>query len=148
MAGTAPRHTCRFAAPHLHVRPVSVTRGSEPGDYEIRWRLDNAGGEPASLLESWLPHSRFSGPRLSVQPPIELPAHRSRSIRRVVRLPAQPDLVVENAFLNLRIQHQGQTWRVLVRMRVERGAPDSVSVRVQAITAHRVGFAEPPAGEQ
>ena len=136
------------AAPCLRVRPVSVTPAAEPGSYEIRWRLDNLSDAPIQILESWLPHSQFFGPRQSVQATLEVPAHRGGTIRRSVRLPSAPALVVENAFLNLRVQYQGHPWRVLTRLCVERQASDSVSVTVEAITAHRVGFAEAVAKEQ
>lgn len=136
------------ADPRLSIRPARIGPQAEPDLYEIRWQIDNLRDQPAYLLESWLPHSQFFSPRQGAQPPIELPARSGRAIRRTVRVPPKPGLVVENAFLNLRIEYLGQPWRVLVRMRAERSAPGSVSVSVEAITAHRVGFAEETAEER
>ncbi len=135
-------------APRLNVRSLSVAPAAGQGCYEIRWQLDNLSDAQAQILETWLPHSQFFGPRERLQPALTLPAGGGGAIRRMVRLPAGPVLVVENGFLNLRVEYQGRPWRVLVRMRAERRAPDSVSVEVEAITAHRVGFAEASAGEQ
>jgi hypothetical protein len=129
------------AEPRLEVRPVSIGPGPEAGTYQIRWRLDNLNDEPVEVLESWLPHSQFLAPREGLQPPLALPLRGSRFIARVVRLQAEPGQTIENAFLNLRVQYRGEPWRVLVRMRVEHPAPDSVSVNREAISAHRVGFA-------
>jgi hypothetical protein len=134
--------------PRVSVQPDSVRPGPEPGAVEVHWRLENLSDEPVSVLETWLPHGQFFAPRESLGPPLTLPAHERRTIRRHVRIPSDPSIVVENAFLNLRVSYQGRPWRVLARMRAEHQAPDSVSVKVEAISAHRVGFAEAPAEEQ
>jgi hypothetical protein len=96
---------------------------------------------PLQVVEGWLPHGRFFAERQTFAPPLTLPAGACATIDRAVRYVAEPGEAIENAFLILRVRWCEQSWRVLTRLRVACLAPSAVTLAVEVVTTHPVGFA-------
>jgi hypothetical protein len=129
--------------PHLSVKPVRVLAGQDCGELDVAWQVANVTDAPVQILEGWLPHGRVFCERWSFNPPLVVSAGEPAIIERRVRYIPQPDGVVENAFLTLRLLHHGRPWRILIRMRVESSPPRTVGLVVEAVTAQPIGFAQP-----
>jgi hypothetical protein len=141
MMAAVMSHATIGTAPQLSVQPRDV-RVETGGRYlQVAWHIANDTRAPLTIRETWLPHGRFRGERQALQPPLLLPAGGRALLRQRVRCDVAPGEVVENAFLHLTVWHGEQSWRVLARMRVEHSASGSIGLVVEAITAHRVGFA-------
>jgi hypothetical protein len=131
--------------PKLDVKPTGVARGPQRGLLNVAWRISNLASLPVQIVETWIPHGRFFAARQALEPSIYLLEGESATVHRSVRFVAEPGEIVENAFLNLRVRYGGGLWRILTRLRVEPTAANSVSIVVEAVTTHPVGFAEQPA---
>lgn len=131
-------------APRMSVTPAGVSVEADGRAARVDWEVTNAGSEPLQILETWLPHGRFFGERQAFEPALFLGAGATAIIRRGVRYVADPEGVVENAFLNLRVRYGGRLWRILVRVRAHsttKSPAPSLGLTVEAITVHPIGFA-------
>lgn len=145
-----------ITAPQLGVKLAGIALGPDRGIIRVGWQLTNLtseatesiGDSTIEILETWLPHGGFFGEREAFEPVLKLAAGESAMIERSVRYAAEPGEVVENAFLNLRVLFDGRLWRVLIRMRAHRSAKGAVDLRVEAVTAHRAGFAQAPVEDE
>jgi hypothetical protein len=108
----------------------------------VTWHIQNLGQQPFQLLAAWLPHSRFRNEEreLTFMPEL-LPGERAR-LELPVTCHEQPETVVENAFLIVRVLWRGEPWRIFARLRVvfdEQGGPQTTT---ELVTVQRVGFSE------
>jgi hypothetical protein len=126
----------------LNVRPLGIDLDPERRSCSACWSLENRTGERLEIVEAWLPHSGFFCGRETFEPQVDMRAGESAVLCRSVRYAAETGVTVENAFLNLLLKFRNQPWRVLTRMRVARRSWSEATMVVEAITAHRVGFAE------
>jgi hypothetical protein len=126
-------------APHLELDSRIIRQGG--GQIEAVWRISNSSSRPVELLETWLPHGRFHAARQAIDPPILLPPGQVGEVDREIRLSAEPGEDVENAFLNLQVRYRGVLWRMLVRLRVGLEFSGAMTITVESITSHPVGFA-------
>jgi hypothetical protein len=112
----------------LRIEPADAVRS--PTGWQIVWRLHNPDRQPMQLSRAWLPHSQFRGPELTFDPPIVIPPNGEVSLETAASCPRTPGLVVENAFLILRLDDQ----RVFVRLRVTIQAGGRPELIVESVT--------------
>jgi hypothetical protein len=107
------------------------------GRWQVSWLVHNDGAAPLALEAAWIPHGRFRGDgRLPVSGYLE--AGASTRLTCSVTAQGEPDTVVENAFLILRVLSHGAPWRIFARMRIEfdrRAVPTPV---VELITTQQI----------
>ena len=102
------------AEPRLDVEPAGVRSGEAPDEWVVTWRIRNEGARPALLVESWLPHGKFRGEKLSHQR--TLAPRKTVELELAARCAEAPGTVVENCFLILRVRSGETAWRVLARL--------------------------------
>ena len=125
-----------MSAPVLKLEPRDATRVN--GSWRLQWRVTNVGGDHIRLVAVRAPHSRFR----SDPSDLNVVVVESATVDQTVRIEAAPGEEVENAFVIFVAVKDKETWRILFRVRVhmaEDGTPKPV---VEAMSAHRVGFAE------
>ena len=128
--------------PVLNVQPAPCRAGAGPGRWLASWRLENRSEAPVQIVEAWLPHGRFLGDNLRLEPPLALDPGEAAELELEAACDEAPGTVVENTFLILRLVWRGQVWRLLARHRIEVG-PDGMPRPVcEVISVHRVGFSE------
>ena len=128
-----------MTGPSISVLQAASASGG-PGAWHVAFDVRNTGDGPVRLLEAWLPHGRFRAEAvpLAAQPPLA-----SGAIVRLeftVGFDEPAGELVENAFVILRVQWEGQEWRVLTRLAVTADADGSPAASTELITAHPVGF--------
>lgn len=128
--------------PRITVRQLSATRGSPPDLWRVTWRIQNSGEEPLKILRARLPHSRFRSAEQELEPAPALLPNESVHLELPVRCGELPGMIVENAFLILRVLWQERPWLILVRMRVEFGAEPAPRTTAELITTQEAGFSE------
>ena len=133
-----PALASHFSLPMLEAPALVVIPGrcvlAGPGTWHASWTL--ASTLPWQLLESWLPHDHFSGPRDRYDPPLAFDPEGE--LRRVVACEDPSGSVIENAFLILHIKTAGETYRVFARLTVtidQEGTPDQTC---EAVTVQQV----------
>lgn len=122
------------------VAQTGAPRRLSEGLWEVAFRVANAGDAPLTLVAAWLPHGRFRCGEQSLEAEPPLAPAGERTLVFPVAFHETPGTAVENAFVILRLQRQGETWRVLVRLTTtarEDGAPYA---KTELISAHPVGF--------
>ena len=125
-----------MSAPVLKLEPRDATRVN--GSWRLQWRVTNIGGDHVRLVAVRAPHSRFR----SDPSDLNVVVVESATVDQTVRIEAAPGEEVENAFVIFVAVKDKETWRILFRVRVhmaEDGTPRPV---VEAMSTHRVGFAE------
>ena len=125
-----------MSAPVLKLEPRGATRVN--GTWRLQWRVTNVDSDHVRLVAVRAPHSRFR----SDPSDLNIVVVESATVDQTVRIEAAPGEEVENAFVIFVAVRGKETWRVLFRVRVhmtEDGTPQPV---VEAMSAHRVGFAE------
>jgi hypothetical protein len=90
---------------------------AQEGPWRVTWNLTNESDDMLRLEDAWIPHGRFRGDgrlRLatSIAPGASVPLTFTVTARE------DPATVVENTFLILRADLNGQAWRMFCRMRV------------------------------
>jgi hypothetical protein len=119
-----------------------VSRHAEPdtGQWRVAWQVQNVGHDPIQVMTTRLPHGRFRSKERALTPaPTLLPGDHTR-IEASVACHEAPGIVVENAFLILRVLRGEEPWQVFARFRVdidEQGAPATTT---EIITTQPVGF--------
>lgn len=123
--------------PRVRVHPFTAEGAN--GRWTVRWRIGNEGDLPLRLLNAQCPHSQFKSADTTFD--VEIGPRAETDVRILVRFAESPGVIVENAFLILRLREKGE-WRVLARVRVTAGprgeplAGDSVVVTTQRVGAH------------
>ena len=108
------------------------------GSWRIRWRVTNIGSEHVRLVAVRAPHSRFR----SEPTDLNVVVVETVLVEQTLRVEAAPGEEIENAFVIFVAVKEHETWRVLFRVRVHLGADGTPAPVVEAMSTHRVGFAE------
>ena len=126
--------------PQVLVEQASRCAGTASDCWLVAWHIQNLGRQPLQLLAARLPHSRFRSEERELDPPPHLlPSERVR-LEFLVACSGLPGIVVENAFLILRVLWLETPWRVFARLRVvfdEQGGPQTTT---ELVTVQQVGF--------
>jgi hypothetical protein len=108
------------------------------GAWRVRWRVTNVGGDHVRLVAVRAPHSRFRADSVD----LNVIVVEAAGLEQTLRVEAAPGEDIENAFVIFVVVKEPETWRVLFRVRVHVGADGTPSPAVEAMSSHRVGFAE------
>ena len=128
------------SAPSLLIESLGCRVGPAPDRWRAAWRVRNVGASSVRLLEAWAPHGKFRAAVEQLSPAVDLSAAESTQLELLVGCREPPAAVVENAFLILRLEWRGQSWRVLTRMRVVVAASGTPQHICELTTAQPVGF--------
>ena len=108
------------------------------GSWRIRWRVTNVGSEHVRLVAVRAPHGRFRADSTD----LNVVVVETVIVEQTLRVEAAPGEEIENAFVIFVVVKDKQTWRVLFRVRVHMDAEGTPAPIVEAMSTHRVGFAE------
>lgn len=108
------------------------------GSWRVRWRVTNVGSEHVRLVAVRAPHSRFRADPVD----LNVVVVETVTVDQTLRIEAAPGEEIENAFVIFVAVKERETWRVLFRVRVHMGADGMPAPLVEAMSTHRVGFAE------
>ena len=108
------------------------------GSWRVRWRVTNVGTDHVRLVAVRAPHSRFRSDSID----LNVVVIESAGIDQTLRVEAAPGEEIENAFVIFVVVKDKETWRVLFRIRVRVNAEGIPAPIVEAMSTHRVGFAE------
>ncbi|HYR92978.1 MAG TPA: hypothetical protein VEP48_02140 [Methylomirabilota bacterium] len=108
------------------------------GSWRIRWRVTNVGSEHVRLVAVRAPHGRFRADSTD----LNVVVVETVIVEQTLRVEAAPGEEIENAFVIFVVVKEHETWRVLFRVRVHVGADGTPAPLVEAMSTHRVGFAE------
>jgi hypothetical protein len=108
------------------------------GSWRVRWRVTNIGSEHVRLVAVRAPHSRFRADSMD----LNVVVVENAGIEQTLRIEAAPGEEIENAFVIFVVVKEHETWRVLFRVRVHVGPDGTPAPLVEAMSTHRVGFAE------
>ena len=108
------------------------------GSWRVRWRVTNADSEHVRLVAVRAPHSRFRSDPVD----LNVVVSDNAAVEQTLRIEAAPGEEIENAFVIFVAVKDKETWRVLFRIRVRMDAEGVPSPVVEAMSTHRVGFAE------
>jgi hypothetical protein len=125
-----------MSAPDLRLEPRDAMRVN--GSWRVRWRVANAGTEHVRLVAVRAPHSRFRSDPVD----LNLVVVDNVTVEQSLRVEAAPGEEIENAFVIFVVVTGQETWRVLFRVRVRVDAEGTPAPEVEAVSTHRVGFAE------
>jgi hypothetical protein len=84
------------------------------------------------------PHSRFRSDPVD----LNVVVNDNAAVEQTLRIEAAPGEEIENAFVIFVVVKDKETWRVLFRIRVRVDAEGTPAPTVEAMSTHRVGFAE------
>ena len=108
------------------------------GSWRVRWRVTNVGSEHVRLVAVRAPHSRFRADPVD----LNVVVVDNAGVEQTLRIEAAPGEEIENAFVIFVAVKDHETWRVLFRIRVRMGDDGTPAPEVEAMSTHRVGFAE------
>ena len=112
--------------------PISVV-----GRWQVTWSIANDGAESLVLEAAWIPHGRFRGEgRMPLSSQVN--PGESALLKFSVTAREPPGTRVENAFLILRANRQGHTWRIFTRMRIEFDAQAVPTPVIELITVQPI----------
>jgi len=127
------------SAPHLNVEQVAPAADTS-GGWWVTWRIRNVGEQPLELVDVYVPHGKFYGPRVDLSSSDPVDPGTTREIQLEVVFKEPLGAVVENAFLILTATQQKISWRILIRMTVESGSLGAPMAKTELITTQKVGF--------
>ncbi len=127
--------------PSIAVSQSASARNVGEGLWEVSFQFVNATDAPATLLAAWLPHGRFRSGESPLDEVPSLEPGGRQVLGFLVAFQEPPGTEVENAFVILRLEWRGGTWRVLARLTVTAGEDGAPRANTELVTAHRVGFA-------
>ena len=104
----------------------------------MRWRVVNTGERPVQLLAAVLPHAGFRAEERALD--VGLGPGGASDLSLAVSFRAAPGDVVENPFVILSVETDGERWRVLARLRIVAGPNGEPRPETRLITTQRVGF--------
>jgi hypothetical protein len=128
--------------PNVSIQQVSHRRQAKAGTWLLHWEIKNLSRAPLTIVAVRLPHSQFRSPEQAISPTLKVPPQGTVPLGIDLACPETSGIVIENAFLILRVLWRQNPWRILARLRVAidtDGAPQSVT---ELITTQRVGFSE------
>ena len=127
-------------APELSVEQVAQQADEAPGSWWVTWRIRNEGEHSLQLVDAYMPHGKFRGPRVDLSSVDPVVAGAARELQLAVVFEEPPPVVVENTFLILTAIWRQASWRILIRMTVESDRVGAPVAKTKLITAQRVGF--------
>ena len=126
--------------PTLALRQVALARDAAAKVWNIRWQVDNLGGDALEIYTVRLPHGQFRSDEQRFAPPLELAGGESKEFQSLVHCQEPAGLVTENAFAIFNCQWRGEAWRILVRLRVTVKANGEPETATELITTQKIGF--------
>jgi hypothetical protein len=108
--------------------------------WRIELRVTNDDALPITLLTAWLPHARFRADEQWFDGMAPLNPGERVTLSFDAEFDEPPGTDVQNGFVIIRVEWNDGVWRVLTRMAVASGAIGEPTVRVETVSAHRVGF--------
>lgn len=127
-------------APKISVDVLDCVRDSQSGLWAFGWRIKNLTGQPMKFFAARLPHGQFKGQEQEFKPLLEVAPGSGAGFETSVLCDGEPGAVIENAFLILLCEWQGERWRIFVRLRVTINADGEPVPVAELITTQKVGF--------
>jgi hypothetical protein len=122
------------------LRQISVARDAATSCWNIRWQVENLGGDALEIVSARLPHGQFKSAEQHFAPALELAAGASEQFQCLVQCEEPAGLVTENAFVIFHCQWRGDAWRIFIRIRVTVTADGAPETATELITTQKVGF--------
>ena len=126
--------------PEVSLRQLSATPDGAMGLWQIRWQVNNQGGDRLEIVSVRLPHGQFKADEQSFMPQLALPGGGTAEFQSQVCCDEPVGLVTENAFVIFHCQWRGEPWRIFIRIRVTVTANGVPETAVELITTQQVGF--------
>ena len=123
--------------PRTRIQMAGRQPASAPGEWLVTWGVQNLGTSPLELTQVWLPHGQFRAPRQDIGPALHIAPGATIHLDIHVACPLPPTGVVENAFVILTVQSEGEPWRVFARLRVTFDAEGAPLPLTEQITTQR-----------
>jgi hypothetical protein len=126
--------------PKISVEMLDRVKDSQSGFWAIGWHIKNLTGQPMKFFATRLPHGQFKGQEQEFKPLLEVAPKSDARIETSVQCDGEPETLIENAFLILLCEWQGERWRIFARLRVtinQQGEPAPIT---ELITTQKVGF--------
>jgi hypothetical protein len=135
-----PLNSVSGDAPTIAVDAIHCISDVNAGYWSCSWRIQNLTDRSMKLVSVRLPHGQFRSQEREFNPSLEVLPGASARIETSVLCDDQPGAVIENAFLILLCEWQGQRWRIFVRVRVTINQEGEPAPATELITRQRVGF--------
>ncbi len=126
--------------PEVSLRQLSATRDGAMGLWQIRWQVNNQGGDRLEIFSVRVPHGQFKADEQSFMPQLAVPAGGTVEFQSQVCCHEPAGLVTENAFVIFHCQWRGAAWRIFIRIRVTVIAGGAPETATELITTQKVGF--------
>jgi hypothetical protein len=112
------------------------------GLWRCRWRVLNLSTATLYVTTAWLPHGRFHAERQVFDPPLKIAGGGSERLSFDVECNEPAGTEVENAFVILTADMEGEDWRTFARLTVSVGNGGLPTPRTELVTSTPVGFTE------
>jgi hypothetical protein len=126
--------------PWITLQQIALARDAAAGRWNIRWQLDNRGGDALTINAVHLPHGQFKSAVRHFTPALEVAAGASERFHTIVQCGEPAGLVTENAFVILHCRWRGEAWRIFARLRVDVDAAGEPHTATELITTQKAGF--------
>ena len=126
--------------PSIALTQVALARDVAAESWNIRWQIDNLGGDPLTITAVQLPHGQFKSALRQFTPALESAAGASEWFESLVHCHEPAGLVTENAFVIFHCQWRGEAWRLFVRIRVDVDLTGAPHATTELITTQKAGF--------
>ena len=110
------------------------------GQWRCGWRIRNVATPILSMTTAWLPHGRFRSARRTFDPAVKIAAGSSKRMSFDVECSEVSGTELENAFVILTADLDGEEWRVFARLTVSFGDGGLPTPRTEIVTTSRVVF--------
>jgi len=126
--------------PRIALRQIALARDAAAGCWNIRWQLDNRGGDALTIDAVRLPHGQFKSALRHFTPALEVAAGASEGFHTIVQCQEPAGSITENAFVIFHGQWRGAAWRIFARIRVHVDVAGEPHAATELITTQKVGF--------
>jgi hypothetical protein len=127
-------------SPQLAVEEFHRSKDANGHRWRFGWRVQNLATRPMKLLSARLPHGKFRSDEKHFDPPLELRPGEMALVEMPAVCDERPGNVIENAFVILSVEWQGDPYRIFVRLRVTINPRGEPRTSTELITTQRVGF--------
>ncbi len=126
--------------PKVGLRQISLARDAATSRWNIRWEVENLGGDALRIVSVRVPHGQFKSDEQHFAPALELAGGASKQFQSLVHCEEPAGLVTENAFVIFHCEWRAEAWRIFVRIRVNVNADGEPQTATELITTQKVGF--------